>query len=217
MKQKKLREAVDDIEFYRSRYSLKERLSRRTLPVVALIVVLVIAAAIFTNIQNKKVAQTWSVIKEGDALYADSDYVHSKTRTQILTYRLIHPWNKTDIMKLDTPDWIKTKLIAQLDTSEEAMRPFMLSSDLVFMKDSMYKYGHTLLGKYVKRDSTAAEWIPDSVKLTPSPEKWYAIKPNRVIGSNNFQMDIPANYVLVDDLYYVRPVDVIATESLKPR
>ncbi|RYY18346.1 MAG: hypothetical protein EOO04_24155 [Chitinophagaceae bacterium] len=99
-------------------------------------------------------------------------------------------------------------MIAQLDPYNDRNHPTMITSNLKFIQDSMLKNHTAMLGLYIKSDSVAHEWLPDTSKLHTSPRKWYAIKPNYKICDTNFTMKLPANYRFIDECYYIDPFEV---------
>lgn len=209
----KIRDIVDDVDFYRDRFPLRERKSRRLFAYAGVFILLLAIIAYAESGREEKLKATWNKLKTGDMLFADSNYVTNPKYTYFNTYRHIRPINKDDINKLDTPDWVKLKLIAQLNNSEEHNKHMMLGSNIAFIQDSMLKNTTTFLGTYIKSDSISHPWQPDTVKLTTSAAKWYAIKPNIKIADTTFNMQrLPPNYVFADEYYYVDPYEVQTQE-----
>jgi hypothetical protein len=194
---------IDSNYFYRRWYN-------RLWAKVATVVFVIVVAAVFGNMLEKKVQKSWESVNIGDKLYADSLHLADSNFTQLLTYRRIRPINATDINKKKLPAWKKLKLIAQLDTSVEHNQSLMIVSNLLFLQDDMFKKHTAQIGILINKDSVTAE--KPNKGLSASAAKWYAIKPNRKLCDASYKMDIPIGYVLADPYYYVDPYNVSLTE-----
>ncbi|WP_158824734.1 hypothetical protein [Mucilaginibacter lacusdianchii] len=208
----KLWDTLDDVGHYTGSIPWYSTWRSRRFAAAAAFISLIAIIAVLANIKDQELHATWDKVEKGNKLFADSASVSDSVYAQIETYRRVRPINKDDISRMPILKWKKLKLISRLDTSKEHNRPVMISSNVVFLQDDMFKKGTAYLGSCVKRDSITAE-KPENDSL-PSSEKWYAIKPNYKLCRTNYQMNMPAGYVFADSFYYIEAYHVSLAEPL---
>lgn len=170
----------------------------------ALILVIAIGSfiAIFAAFVNWDMSGTWSKIKPGDKLYVDDYFFDKNTarQNQFDVYRLALPVTAADIDKMKIPEWQKSKMKDQLDTT---LKPKLIPKALVFWVDSMYKYKTAFCGTLIKKDSVVENSFTD---------KWYVIKPNFKLAEIQDSNDsVPDGYKL-QQTYFIEPTWIKLTE-----
>jgi hypothetical protein len=203
-------DTLDDINSYNRSAPRNGRWGKRGFGAAMGVIFLLVLIGIFGHSQDEQLKQTWNKVKAGDLLYADSIYLRDSTFTQLHTYRRVRPINAADINKMRIAKWEKLKKIARLDTSTQHNRPVMLSSNLLFLQDDMFKQSNACIGTYLKSDSTTGD-IEENKDLY-FPQKWYAIRPNRLLCQTGYVMNMPVDYTFADEYYYVEPLSVSLTQ-----
>lgn len=202
-------DTLDDIRSYDNSVPKNSSWGKRRFGAAMAVVSLFVLAGVFGHSEDEGLKKTWTRVQAGNLLYADSVYLSDSSFTQLHTYRRVRPINAVDISKMHIASWEKLKKIAQIDTSIQHNRPVMLSSNLLFLKNDLFKQHTACIGTYVKSDSLTGD-IEEKKDLY-FPQKWYAIKPNMKLCKTNYEINMPADYTFADEYYYVKPLTVTLT------
>jgi hypothetical protein len=162
-------------------------------------------ALVISSNKDKEIALTWGIIKKGDNLYLKDEFITDSTLKILQFSRMIRPITTEEInaMKISVAE--KRKMLAELDTSKN--ETIMLDqSDVVILRDKIFKYGTALAGHFVEKDSTTK--VYESV----SSLKTYGIIPNPQLLDKGYKFQIPKGYVLANNFYYLMAGDLALTE-----
>lgn len=206
---------IEDVAAGMAAYQTGNSLFRRygTLNVlfwVALILVVLGCGLLWfgNHVTAKGEAFTWSKVKPDDKLYVQHLLLTDTALAETFFYRLVRPMTASDIEAMHIPEWKKKKMITQLDTtkSKEAR---MVTSDLVALQSKMFKHNSAYIGNFIKKDSVYC-FLKDGMH---EDLKWYAISPNKKVVVSKYVVNLPPNYVFVDNYYYIQPENLRLKED----
>lgn len=198
-----------EAEYLRSTGLWQQRLRIRRIVnwgiLIIALVVIISASFFFSESRKADIAKTWDIVKPGDKIYVQDYFLTDTTERTFIFARKIRPITLKDIGAMHIPLAQKRKMAAQLDTTlKKAIMEE--SSRIAIPRANMFKYGTACIGVFLGRDSTTA------VSNDDKEDKWYIVRPNKLVISNGYIFDIPKGYILANKNYYIDPQNIQLTE-----